>query len=218
MIKKISRLLTIVTLLGIAFVSAGWFLGGAQSQHRQSKDVDVLSGVPQKSLREIARERDVEFESFPEIAEFNDLSSLARSSKVIVLGRIIKAESEFTKSGHDIETIYSVDVQQVLKSDSRVEFPLRFVNYGGTVYSNGHKATVKVKGIEALKIGNDYIFFLALNSNSDRYVLEGGMSSVFRVKDNARVYSLASHDENKLRLNYNGTDLQEFINQLLTLR
>ena len=216
MIRKVSRILTIMTLASITLITAG-LLGGVQSQQEQSKDAGVPADMLQrKTLREIAQERDVEFESFPEIAEFNELPLLTRISKVIVIGKLIDSESSFTKSGHDIVTIFSVDVHRVLKSDTSIEFPLKFVTYGGTVYSNGHKATLKVKGFEALKTGEVYILFFALSSNSKDYVLEGGMSSVFRVKDNSRVYSLASDDGNKLRLNYNGTDLQEFINQVLT--
>jgi hypothetical protein len=216
MIRKVSRLLTLITLAGISLITAG-LLGEVQSQQEQSKDSGVPADMLQrKTLREIAQERDVEFESFPEIAEFNELSLLTRISKVIVLGKLIDSKSSFTKSGHDMETIFSVDVDRVLKGDTSIESPLRFVTYGGTVYSNGHKASIKVRGFESLKTGEDYILFFALSSNSKDYVLEGGMSSVFRVKDNGRVYSLASDDGNKLRLNYNGTDLQEFINQVLT--
>ena len=219
MVKKISRLLTALTLLGIVLMASGLLQGGAQSQQEKLKDTEITAELLQrKTMQEIAQERDVEFLSHPEIAEFSDLSSLARSSQLIVYGKIVKAESAFTESGQHIETTYSVDIHRVLKSDPRLELPLTFTELGGTVYTNGHKATEKVEAFDALKPDKNYLLFFEWSPNSKGYILGGGMSAVFRVKGNARVYSLATSKGSPLRENYNGTGLREFIDQVLTLQ
>jgi hypothetical protein len=219
MINQALRLLTISTLLFMALIATLVISAGVHSQlgNQQVKDVDDRSdNARQKSLRELAQERDVEIEYSSESdAEYQELKPLIRSSNLIVYGRIADQVSSFTKSGSFIETSYFVDAHRVIKSDFPLALPIKFVRVGGVVQVNGNRASVKVKGNDRLKVDRDYILFLEWSLNRQGYILAGGMSGAFLVTDNSQVKPLASSQRSNISLNYRDTPVESFINEVL---
>jgi len=208
-----------ITALIVTFVQA-------QSGASQTKDV---SRSQQKTLRDLAKERDVELSTSDEFeTELTDLRSSAQSSSTIVVGRIAEAKTSFTESGEFIVTNYLVQIQRVLKdmpsSDAtllgKAPAPpltdtLTITRLGGDVRVNGNRASIKVKGHESLKAGGAYVFFLNWSSDHKSYILTGGISGVVLVKDNLRVEPLASAET--IARKYSDTDLESFINEVLKL-
>jgi hypothetical protein len=218
MARKSLRLLTLMTLIGITLIGTSLLSAGVQSRQKQpQKDAEEVGHIlRQKTLREAAQERDIEITAYPEWPEYYELSSMVSNSHTIVVGQIKTAEPAFTKSGDHITTKFSVEVRRVLKVDAPIEFPLEFARYGGAVQVNGHRASVKVRGSEKLKVGGDYVLFLEWSPKRQGYILSGDLSGAFRIENNSQVYSLASSERNEIRIKYNGTDLFEFISQVLT--
>ena len=169
-----------------------------------------------KNLKERALERDVEIEStFESDLAAATLSALAKGSSAIVVGKIKNAKSFFDESGAPVEygelitTEYDIEVLRVLKNTTLermppdgilgpapVTTPLKIARNGGTVQVNGHKATVKVKGYDALVPGREYVFFLNWSPDYKAYVFSYGIYSAVAVDDN-KLKPLASNDELK---------------------
>jgi hypothetical protein len=216
--SRVQRSLTVFTLLSLTLFSTFWFTTGVYSQRgqQQAKDADNLADLlKRKTLREVALERDVEIISHPELAEYNDLHSLARGADTIVVGRITHAESSFDESDNNIDTTYSVDVQRVLKATPPITSPLNFVGFGGVVHVNGHRASTRVKGFDLLKTGKDYILFLEWRPKRQSYILAGGMSGAFLIEDHSLIRVLASSQKSRLKHQYNDMELESFILEVL---
>lgn len=186
-------------------------------------------GIAQKrkTLREIAQERDVEIEvpGLETENEYSDLGELVKSAQLIVVGRINDEESGFSGDDHIITT-YSVDVQRVLKDttsqavlqprDARpipVTSSLKFLRSGGTVTVNGHRVSMKLRGSEMLKPGDDYVLFLWWSPNFESYRLLAGSSGAFLVKENLRVQPLGN--KKPLQDKTNDVDLETLVNEIL---
>lgn len=169
-----------------------------------------------KNLRELALERDVEIESTHE----SDLApatlpALTKGSSAIIVGKIKEAKSFFDESGAPVEygelitTEYNIEVLRVLKNTTLermppagmlgpapVATPLKIARNGGSVQVNGHKATVKVKGYDALVPGREYVFFLNWSPDYKAYVFSYGIYSAVAVDEN-KLKPLATNDELK---------------------
>lgn len=218
MTTAILRLLTRAALFGVALTLVVWSASraGGTRMGQQENNASRVKEQPQKTMRDVAHERNIEMTYEPESdSEFEDLESMVRIASTIVLGRIINIESSFDKSNQRIESLYTIEVSRVLKSDSPVMSPLRLSRPGGTVHVNGHTATTKVKGNEFLANGRDYIFFLGWRPRHQVYTLEGGLGAVFLVKENSVVKSLSTSEGSRLKLKYDGVDLQSFVNEVL---
>ncbi|HKC62290.1 MAG TPA: hypothetical protein VKB86_01570, partial [Pyrinomonadaceae bacterium] len=159
--------------------------------------------------------------------EYNNLSSLAKDSTVIVLGQITKEDSSFDGDDYII-TIYTIDVQRVLKDTTSLitlgpnDAPplpitpsLKFVRPGGVMNVNGHQVSQKLKGVELLKEGKQYVLFLRWSPAFKSYHLMGGSSGAFLVKDN-RITPLGSEKEFKLK--HSGADLEAFVSEVLNVQ
>jgi hypothetical protein len=214
MTTTILRLLTRATLFGVTLTLVVWSAsraGGTRTGQQEKNEAQT-----RKTMRDVAHERDIEMTYEPESdSEFGDLESMVRIASTIVLGRIINIESSFDKSNQHIESFYTIEVSRVLKSDSPVKSPLRLFRPGGTVPVNGHTATTKVKGNEFLANGRDYIFFMGWRPRHQVYTLEGGLGAVFLVKENSVIKSLSTSEGSRLRLKYDGADLQSFVDEVL---
>ena len=164
-----------------------------------------------KKLKEIALERDVEVQgsSRCDLSEVS-LSDLT-SSKAIVYGRITESKSFFEDSGAPIErgeyvtTEYLIEVLETLKdrtletlpaSDktppSPLTTPVKIARNGGTVYVNGHRASVKVKGYEELIPERKYVFFLNWSADYRAYVLTACIFGAVMVNDDLSLKPLGS--------------------------
>lgn len=222
--KKILRAITILTLVTAAFSVTGWAVSVMRSQNNQKPE--PAQSLRPKKVREIARERDVEI-SLPESdtnLEWDDLSSLTRNSVAIVAGQITEEESRFSGNNH-VLTYYNVDVKRALYGPKLnvplleiqnqlppLTTPLTIFREGGVVYENGHRVSVKLKGSDSLKVGQDYVFFLWWSSRGV-YQLAAGVSGAFLVEDNLRIKPLG--DGKELRRKYHGMDMETFINEVL---
>lgn len=171
-----------------------------------------------KSLKQRALERDVEVES---TAESNlgsvDLPTLTNGASAIILGKITNIKSYFDESGDArleygdiITTEYEVEVQRIFKNTtlermppadrlapSALTTPLKIARNGGVVDVNGHKATVKVKGYDALVPGHQYVFFLNWSPDYKAYVFSYGIFGAVAVDENKSLRPLADNQEIK---------------------
>jgi hypothetical protein len=222
--EKILRSITFLTLLSVALSVAAWAIASAQKQDPKSADT-----TRSKTLREKALEQDVEIDMreghFDR--EYSDLRTLAKHSDAIVVGRLLKEESYFSGDNH-ITTIYTVDVQQVIKDGTSEagrlsqsvgnEFPtplttpLRFTRFGGAVQLNGHRASVRMKGSELLTSNNTYVLFLQWTGRN--YHIAGGMSGAVLVDGNFRTKPLGTNQALKLK-SYDKLNLRAFIEEIL---
>lgn len=224
--KKALRSLTILTLLAGAFSITAW----AVSLFRQQGDRQVqdAGATKYKTLRELARERDVETE-VPEgefNSEYGSLRALAQHARAVVIGRITGEESSF--DGDDsIFTSYSLDVRRILKDKTAeviplllpdqerpapLATPLKFVRSGGVVHVDGHRVSRKLRGSEALKPGQDYVLFFFWSPNFKAYRLVGGVSGAFLIEDGSRIKPLGA--ENGMR-RHDGMSLEALVEEVL---
>jgi hypothetical protein len=222
MTNKLLRSVTVLTLAGLLVTLTAWAVASTPRQGGQAaRDV----GQKRKTLRDIARERDIEFEvSAEELnTEYHDLRMLAKGAEAIIVGRITDEESSF--DGDDsIFTTYRLDVLRVIKETrlnaplmagqeqpSPLITPLKLVRPGGTVLVNGHRATGRLKGAERLKPGNDYLFFLWWGPYSKAYMLAGGVSGAFLIDGEQRLSPLGSMEG---MLKHKGSDLQAVVDEI----
>lgn len=223
MTNKLLRSVTITTLAGLALSATAWALASAPRQAGQAVQTD---GPKRKTLREIARERDVEVKEPGEElnTEYSDLRLLAKHAEAIVVGRITDEESFFSSDDH-IVTTYQMDVHRVVKDiklnaplnagqelPAPLMTPLKFVRPGGTVIVNGHRATRVLKGGERLKPGSDFLLFLWWSPNFKAYTLAGGVSGAFLINGNGLLSPLGSKPE---LLKYRGGDLQTIADEVM---
>lgn len=223
--RKVIRSITILTLIGVAGSLVVWAFGASsnlpQSQHGQEK---------RKTLQEIGQERDFEMEAphSENGVEYRDLRLLAQHSHVIIIGRIVNENSEITGE-YDISTYYLLNVKRVVKDEGAnlipilhligeqevpgsLATPLRILRQGGVVSVNGHRVAQTLRGSEALKVGQDYLFFLHWSRDFKSYRLAGGMSGAILIKPDLTVKVLGSR---KALLRYNGTGLETLIQELV---
>ena len=218
------RKLLMVTLVGVT----GVMITLTVIPHQIAQSANPQQ-TKQKKLIDRAMEQDVEVEGVSEPhSEYQTFDDLAKDAVVIVYGRIIDSHSFFDPSGHPMEygevitTEYAVDVQRVLKDRTLISHsatakpaplttPLKIARNGGEVLVNGHRASVKVKGFENFKNGQEYVFFLFWSPDYKAYVLAGGLSGVIIVKDDTSLRALASSKEIQARVQ--NLRLETLINQ-----
>jgi hypothetical protein len=191
------------------------------------KNQEAADTPKQKTLRDVGKERDVEV-SVPNLefnSEYNNLSSLAKQSDAILIGRITTEESSFSESGNFINTYYTVDVSRVLRDNTAnltlspgnerpqpLVSPVRFVRSGGEVKVNGHRVVAKLKGSELLKAGKQYVLFLKWSPDFKSYLLMGGSSGAFLVQNDNHIKALGF----ELGQKKDGADLDTFIAEVLS--
>ncbi|HEU4596380.1 MAG TPA: hypothetical protein VFS10_14685 [Pyrinomonadaceae bacterium] len=194
------------------------------TQQRGTAKTPVVSQSKQRTLRELARERDVVRESaaLPQFSTFDELVELPHA---IVYGRITDSVSFFGESDHPLEdgdyitTEYTVEVSRVLKSTrlntplaagqpepAPLITPLKISRNGGVVRTNGRRAEVRVKGYESLKPGQDYVFFLFWSTDYKSYILAGDMSGAVIINEDLSLRPLASSEE--IRKRFQGADIE----------
>lgn len=223
----------VYSLIGLTLISVV-AAGLAVSRGSQQDKPTAWPSEP-KSLREIAKERDVEvpgLEEYGEYHEYSDVSELAKNANAIVYGRIVERNSYFSDAGLPFEhgriimTTYTVEVLRVLKDKTEdlrpmlppdkpaapLKTPLKITRNGGVVYVNGHRASMKVKGFEEINPGQEYIFFLYWSSAYKTYSLAGNISGVIGVNYDSSLRSLASSEKMKTRVG--GMTLESLINQI----
>lgn len=185
-----------------------------------------------KSLRERAREHDVEVEG-PSDSDLVDitLAGLKTESHAIVYGRVLNSRSFFdespfaVESGDSVTTEYEFEIVKVLKDTTREVIPappkpapallitpLTIARNGGVVAVNGHRASVKVKGFDVIESGRSYVMFLNWSPDYHAYVPTAGIFGVVAVGDDGSVRSLSS--ANSLQKELNKMTLEAFLNEL----
>jgi len=217
--KRLLRPVTLLILTAAALSLTAWAIASAPRQSPQAAQTDETK---RKTLRDIARERDVELVSHSEDeAEYADLRSLARDAEAIVVGRVTTAEAAFD-GDNAIVTNYSVEVERVVK-DTKLNAPLKagqpqpaplvtplkLVRAGGEVSVNGHRASQRFEG-ESLAAGGEYVLFLWWSPSSNAYYLAGGSSGGVLVRD-GRVEPLGKSAKPK----FAGRGLESFLSEVL---
>lgn len=221
--NKPLRLITVLSLSGMALSLTAWAIAPNPGQSRQATQTD---GAKRQTLREIARDRDVEVE-VPEMestTQYGELRILAKQAEAIVVGRIINQESFFDGDDH-IVTTYRLDIQRVLKHTklngplgagdeppAPLVTPLKVARPGGMVLINGHRASRNLKGSEALTSGSDALLFLWWSPAYKAYTLAGGISGAFLIDWELRLRPLGSRPG---MLKYNHATLDAVIAEVL---
>src|SRR5215212_7218408 len=118
-----NRLLRPVTLIALTAAALSLTALATASAPRQSPQAGQTDETKRKTLRELARERDVERVSLSESeGEYDDLRHLARASEAIVVGRVSAAEADFSSDDY-ITTTYTIEVERITK-DTKLNAPL----------------------------------------------------------------------------------------------
>lgn len=212
-------ILTSVVALALSVVSA----------RIQEPNLQERSKAKNKTLPEIAAERDIELElrEGPSTREYSDLRELAKNSDAIVLGTIVNEEAHFS-GDYDITTVYKLDVDRIIK-DGRPQAgelsqalnrnlpaplspTLTFTRFGGTVMVNGHQASIVAKGKVTISRGKTYVVFLEWTGG--QYRLAGSMSGAVLVSDVNRVKSVSA--DPALRAKYDDLGLEEFLEKIVS--
>jgi hypothetical protein len=211
--NRLLRFVTVLTLSGMALSLTVCAIALDPQQAGQAVQRD---GAKRQTLRDIARDRDIEVEGSEEknSAEYSDLRLLTKHAEAIVVGRVIKEESSFDGDDHII-TAYRLDVQRVLKHTklhaplgvgneppAALVTPLKFVRPSGIVLVNGHRASRKLKSSEAIQPSSDVLLFLWWSPAYKAYTLAGGVSGAFLIDGDLRLRPLASK---RGMLEYGGT-------------
>jgi hypothetical protein len=223
--RSITAFIGLAAVIAVLTVSTVYLQGSAQSPSAKKERP--------KKLREIAMERDVEVEGVDgsHHLTYVTMESIKQDASAIVYGRIINSRSFFDPSGAPIEqgenitTEYTVEVLRVLRdrtwetmpnpgrpAPEPLTTPLTIARNGGVVLVNGHRASVKVKGYEALSPGKYYVFFLFWSSNYKAYVLAHGIFSVVMVNEDSSLEPLASSKEMQAELR--GVKLEDLLAQI----
>lgn len=217
--NRLLRPMTLLALTAAALSLTAWAIASAPRQSQQAAQTDETK---RKTLRDIARERDVELVSHSEDeAEYDDLPQLARAANAIVVGRVSTAEAAFGGE-NSIVTTYSVEVERIIKDTqlktpllpdqpqpAPLATPLKLVRAGGEVRVNGHRVSHRFEG-ETLAAGDEYVLFLWWSPSSNAYYLAGGSSGAVLVRD-GRVKPLGKSAKPK----FAGRDLESFLNEVL---
>lgn len=217
--NRLLRPVTLIALTAAALSLTAWAIASAP---RQSQQAAQTNETKRKTLRELARERDVELVSHSEDeAEYDDLHQLARASEAIVVGRVSAAEAAFGGE-NSVVTTYSIEVGRVVKDTklnapllpdqpqpTPLTTPLKLVRSGGEVRVNGHRASHRFEG-ETLAVGDEYILFLWWSPSGNAYYLAGGSSGAVLVRD-GRVKPLGK----SAKLKFAGRDLESFLSEVL---
>lgn len=220
--KRLLRPVTLLTLTAAALSLTAWAIASAPRRSPQAAQTDETK---RKTLRDIARERDVERVSQSETeGEYDDLRNLARASEAIVVGRVTSAEAAFGDGGDHIVTTYSIEVERVIKDTqlnapllpdqqppAALATPLKLVRSGGEVKVNGHRASHRFEG-KTLAAGDEYVLFLWWSRNFNAYYLAGGSSGAFRVGADGRVSPLGTMPG---MVRHRGGGLQAVIDEIL---
>lgn len=228
--KRNSHSLTVLSVVAVTLAAV--FLAASLQPHgsAQSRPADAKR-QPQKNLRERAADRDVEVPGASEShSEFTSLDELTSEAGAIVYGQIIDEHSFFdeaspTEYGENITTEYTVQVGRVLKDLKRaaqaepgqlapapLTTPLTIARNGGAVNVNGHRASVKVAGYEALRPGKEYVFFLFWSPDYKAYILAGGPSGAVLVNEDRSLKPLASSAD--IQKSLRGLNLESLIEQV----
>lgn len=221
--NKILRSVTLLTLTGLVLSLTVWAMSSVPQRNEQATQAN---GAKSKTLRDIARERDIEVDA-PEgelNLEYSDFRHLIRAAEAIIVGRITEEKSSFDGDTH-IVTNYQLDVQRVLKltrlngplregqePPAPLVTPLKLARVGGVVEVNGHRASQKLKGSEPLKPGRDFLLFLWWSTNHKAYILAGGVSGAFLIDGEQHLKPLGR--EQGIR-KYDGRALQVAIDEIL---
>lgn len=221
--NRLLRAVTIIALTAAALSLTAWAIASAPRQRAQAAQTDETK---RKTLRELARERDVEVQELEDelSGEYSDLRTLAKHAEAIVVGRVTSAQSSF--DGDDfIYTTYQIDVQRVIKATqlnaplmageeppAPLMTPLKLVRPGGTVMVNGHRAIQALQGGDRLKPSNDFLLFLWWSPNFKAYLLAGGISGAFRVNADQSLSPLGTKAG---MLRHKGGGLQAVIDEIL---
>lgn len=225
--KRLLRPVTLIALTAAALSLTAWAIASAP---RQSPQAAQTGETKRKTLRDIARERDVEIQATEgELdGEYDDLHRLAKHAEAIVVARVTDAQSSFGDGGDYIHTTYNLDVLRVVKDTqlnaplmagqeppAPLMTPLKLVRPGGTVMVNGHRATQALQGGDRLKPGNDFLLFLWWSPNFKTYLLAGGISGAFLVNADQSLSPLGTKAG---MLKHKGGGLQAVIDEILAAR
>ncbi|HKB68283.1 MAG TPA: hypothetical protein VKC61_20650 [Pyrinomonadaceae bacterium] len=222
--NNLLRSLIVLVLFGFVLWLTTWAIASSGKQNIQATQVD---STRRKTLREIARDRDVETEvtEMETTAEYDDLRLLAKHAEAIVVGQIIDEESAFDGEDH-ILTSYHIEVQSVVKHTQlnaplgvgaeppgSLLTPLKLVRPGGVVLLNGHHASSMLKGSEPLKPGRRFLIFLWWSPAYRAYTFAGGLSGAFLIDSDQRLKPLGSKAGFR---KHDGDGLQTILDEVLT--
>lgn len=100
------------------------------------------------------------------------------NSDVIVIGNVLSQESQITNDGYFVFTDYTINIETVLKSKNtgalKPTHNIVVSRPGGKVRVNGKLVVAIDQSSKALKIGNQYLFFMkSISGTEDFSSIEG---------------------------------------------
>jgi hypothetical protein len=200
----VATLLTSVALLASVAIGQN---SDAPSQGTFAKDSDLHELAKLKGGRFVTTEA-----SLDGFIDFPDLKSIARASKIVVVGTARENVSKLSQHGRSISTVYEFQVEDSVKGKYHVGDVLSVALPGGRVtFEDGTVAQVNVAGLRKLLNGNRYLLFLVPRpEENDLYVLTGGSRGLFELQPDGSVEPGALRGRHALSV-FSGSKEREFV-------
>lgn len=124
------------------------------------------------------------------------LNQLCNASDIIIIGTVETIEPRLQDNGKQIDTTYTIRIEQTLKGPPKPPRILNYVATGGTFsFQDGSSATFQARGVVPLNQGKKYIIFAKQRAHSanEWEAISQGQSVLELSSDGSRAYSHA-HD------------------------
>jgi hypothetical protein len=122
-----------------------------------------------------------------------DLSSAARASSLVLNGTIKSLTTHLSADGDNIDTLYTVHPEQILKGSDPNDITVQ-VPGGKVTFDNGNTAEINSLLTQHLIVGHSYIFFLNKTDDGKAYTPEGSFQVIIDTSSQDKLTPLAKYD------------------------
>jgi hypothetical protein len=122
-----------------------------------------------------------------------DLGSAAKASSLILNGTIKSLTSHLSDDGDDIDTLYTVHPEQILKGSDPNDIPVQ-VRGGKVTFDNGNTAEMSSLLTQHLAVGHSYLFFLNKSGDDKTYSPVGSYQLIIDTSSQDKLTPLAKYD------------------------
>lgn len=113
---------------------------------------------------------------------YADIRSMINDSETIVVGTTLRNECQLTPDDKNINTIYQVHIEEVLRGTVKVGQIITLSVPGGLkVFSSSAWTAVQVPDFRQLRNSKRYTFFLQRNPTNYSFTLTGGFQGAFEL-------------------------------------
>ena len=135
----------------------------------------------------------------------SSLESLARNSRAVLVGKITDVSCHISADGNAILTLSTVTVTEVLKGGGSLGPQVLLLTRGGRLVEESYWQEQRVQGIDPLRLGSSYVFFM-----NDARVRVKNPPNKMRQSD---PYSLVAEGYGAIELMPSGTVRSSFTNR-----